>query len=126
MNSLYAGTTEEYLDFLENTWQSFFDMMNSFMWILAIVPVAVVLHGLIYSFQKLKKAREDAARSGMALSFEELGDTAVHTLGYLTAVYLIYGMFAMIFAGAPDIGYGWEHLVHTHWSEFLSSGNTTP
>lgn len=120
-----AASAEEYTEYLQQSWRSLFNVANSFIWVLGIMPVVLAL----FAAYRAKKDLMTEQSNGNAGTDTKGGmvDTKIIKV-YITyivvtviSLYIIYGVFGYVYAGAEAFGTTWEKLVWDLWRGWLGN-----
>ena len=115
-----AGQAAELVTYLKEAYNGAFDFAHAFLWILAVIPVFAVflaeksaMDRLHHEFEQKDRGREFGGRAGMDLdsTFIMVG----YAVGAVLAVFLIYGIFGMVYADQASLSDGWSKLVVNVW-----------
>lgn len=114
----HASTLDEVAGYLNDAYSQLFDMIHAWRWIFAVLPAAIVFWALYTAHKHIS-----LDLSGSPGSMGASRGTGIHNLGIylkyvlsgLIGIYLIYGVFGVVYAGASDFSEVWNKLVEKFW-----------
>jgi len=122
--ALSFGAANEYDALLKNAFYSYFGYINSMMFILALLPVVVMVIAYMSAKKHIKKVAQEQGRYSQP-HIEMVGLYFVYVLGSAFALFLIYGGFATIYAGVDSFGEAWQRLVVDFWRAIFQFSPTS-
>lgn len=110
---------------LKNWWIAIFKFVDSIIWMLAILPVVVVAYSVILAKRKIAK-RFDTGQGGNKSNISTMEYISIyvsHTLAALLSVFLIYGVFGIVYVDADSMSMMWNTIVTPFWREAFGISN---
>jgi len=119
-SSLLLAETDKYAQYLSEVWTASFSMVNSWIWILAIFPVVLFGYSMVLSHRYIKKTSSGQSASKVrGLDFTYILVYLKYGLSSLMSIFIIYGIFGMVYARSNSFFEVWEKLVVSFWSGLL-------
>ena len=115
---IYASTADDVFAKITVWWRSFFDIVNSFSWIFAVLPIFVVFYAISSARKKtISDGERGMGGPSQGTEIDKVGREVKYVIISIVALYVIYGTFGIIYTDSSGFSDLWKLLVMDFWKE---------
>lgn len=128
---LYIGLTaavfaqnDPWVQMVQDSWRDVFDFVNSYMWLLAFLPVVITLYAIVEANKAISSESGQQMGQNQRPGLEKAKIMVFYVVGAILSTYIIYGTFGVVYVELSSFQETWERLVTDFWFTLFS--RTTP